>query len=168
MTSFAVDAMLGKLALWLRLAGHDTIYSTDIHDDELLDIAGREGRVLLTSDAELHSRAQESGMKSRLLRGDVDDRVAAVFKEFNIPPYIEPAKSRCSKCNGVLEEIDRSGKEKIRGLVHEQTFNHYDVFWLCNDCNGVYFQGGQWENIKEYMDRIKNLIEYGTDSLLTD
>ncbi|MFW9847261.1 MAG: Mut7-C RNAse domain-containing protein [Candidatus Thorarchaeota archaeon] len=160
MTSFIVDAMLGKLALWLRLAGHDTIYSTEIHDDDLLDIAEREGRVLLTADAELHSRAQESGIESRLLRGNVDDRVAMVFKEFNIPPLIDPSESRCSKCNGVLEKIDESEKEKIRDLVHEQTFNHYDVFWLCRDCNGVYFQGGQWENIKEYMDRIRNLIDH--------
>ncbi|MHA1936894.1 MAG: DUF5615 family PIN-like protein, partial [Candidatus Thorarchaeota archaeon] len=57
MTQFIVDAMLGKLALWLRLTGHDTVYSTEIHDDEILDIADRENRVLFTSDAELQERA---------------------------------------------------------------------------------------------------------------
>jgi len=158
MTQFIVDAMLGKLALWLRLTGHDTIYSTEIHDDEILDIAEREKRILLTSDAQLHDRAQQKEINALLLRGNVDERVARVFSEFNIPPRINPSNSRCSKCNGSLEELEESEKEKIKGLVHEQTYNHYNRFWYCNDCQSVYFQGGQWENINEYMDRIRELM----------
>jgi uncharacterized protein with PIN domain len=158
MTQFIVDAMLGKLALWLRLTGHDTVYSTEIHDDEILDIADRENRVLFTSDAELQERAKLRGINAVLLRGDVDERVARVFREFNIPPRIDPSNSRCSKCNGVLEELSDTRKEKIKILVHEQTYNHYDTFWYCIDCQSVYFQGGQWENINEYMDRIRGLL----------
>jgi uncharacterized protein with PIN domain len=158
MTQFIVDAMLGKLALWLRLTGHNTIYSPEIHDNNLLDIAKRENRILLTSDAELHERAQQREVTALLLRGNVDERVARVFSEFNIPPRINPSNSRCSKCNGVLEELDETKKEKIKGLVHEQTYNHYDRFWHCNECQSVYFQGGQWENINQYMDRIRRLL----------
>jgi uncharacterized protein with PIN domain len=158
MTQFIVDAMLGKLALWLRLTGHDTIYSTELHDAELLDIAEKENRVLLTSDAELHERSQQRGVTALLLRGNVDERVARVFREFNIPPHIDPSNSRCSKCNGSLEEIDKAEKEKIKEMVHEQTYNHYNTFWHCKDCQSVYFQGGQWENINEYMDRIRGLL----------
>jgi uncharacterized protein with PIN domain len=158
MIQFIVDAMLGKLALWLRLAGHNTIYSPEIHDNDLLDIAERENRILLTSDAELHERAQQRQINALLLRGNVDERVARVFSEFNIPPRINPSNSRCSKCNGSLEELGETKKEKIRDLVHEQTYNHYDRFWHCNDCQSVYFQGGQWENINEYMDRIRGLL----------
>ncbi len=158
MTQFIVDAMLGKLALWLRLTGHNTIYSPEIHDNDLLDIAVRENRVLLTSDAELHERAQQKEINALLLRGNVDERVARVFGEFNIPPRIIPSNSRCSKCNGLLEELDETKKEEIKDLVHEQTYNHYDRFWLCEDCQSVYFQGGQWENINEYMDRIRRLL----------
>ena len=158
MTRFIVDAMLGKLALWLRLTGHDTIYSTEIHDDEILGIAEREKRALLTADAELYSRSQQRGIDALLLRGSVDERVARVFKEFNIQPHINPSDSRCSKCNGTLEELDNAAKEIIRNLVHEQTYNHYDTFWYCHDCQSVYFQGGQWENINEYMDRIRGLL----------
>ena len=155
MTQFIVDAMLGKLALWLRLTGHDTIYSPEIHDDELLNIAERENRFLLTSDAELHDRARQKEIKSLLLRGNVEERVARVFNEFNIPPHINPSNSRCSKCNGSLEELNETEKGRIKDLVHEQTYKHYDRFWHCKDCQSVYFQGGQWENINEYMDRIK-------------
>ncbi|MHA2069810.1 MAG: Mut7-C RNAse domain-containing protein [Candidatus Thorarchaeota archaeon] len=151
MTQFVVDAMLGKLALWLRLTGHDTIYSTEIHDDDLLDIAKNEKRVLLTADEELCDRAQQRKISAMLLRGNVDERVARVS-------HIDPNLSRCSKCNGSLEEIDKNQKEKIRALVHEQTFHHYDLFWHCDECQSVYFQGGQWENINEYMERIRELM----------
>ncbi|MFW9888099.1 MAG: Mut7-C RNAse domain-containing protein [Candidatus Thorarchaeota archaeon] len=158
MTQFIVDAMLGKLALWLRLTGHDTIYSTEIDDDEILGIAEREKRVLLTADAELYKRSQQRGIDALILRGNVDERVARVFREFDIQPHIDPSNSRCSKCNGTLEELDNTAKERIRNLVHEQTYNHYDTFWYCHDCQSVYFQGGQWENINEYMDRIRGLL----------
>lgn len=159
MTQFIVDAMLGKLALWLRLTGHDTIYSTEIHDDDILNIAEREDRVLLTADAKLHERSQQRGINALLLRGNVDERVARVFSEFEIQPHIDPSNSRCSKCNGTLEELNNTTKEKIKDLVHKQTYNHYDTFWYCKDCQSVYFQGGQWENINEYMERIRGLLD---------
>ena len=158
MTRFLVDAMLGKLSLWLRLAGFDTLYSTELHDDELLAIAKEERRILLTSDEKLHKRAREGDLESMLLRGSVDERVTEVFREFNIPPRIDPSKSRCSKCNGELTEIDSGNKERVRGLVFEETFKHYDTFWLCNSCESVFFQGGQWQNIKRYMERIERLM----------
>jgi len=48
--------MLGKLATWLRLTGHDAMFSTLIHDDEFLRIAIDSGGILLTSDEELYHR----------------------------------------------------------------------------------------------------------------
>ncbi|MFX1273074.1 MAG: Mut7-C RNAse domain-containing protein, partial [Promethearchaeota archaeon] len=125
MTRFIVDAMLGKLALWLRLTGHDTIYSTEIHDDEMLGIAERENRVLLTADEELFERSQQREIDALLLRGTVDERVARVFSKFNIQPHIDPSNSRCSKCNSTLEELSNTTKVKVKDLVHEQTYNHY-------------------------------------------
>ncbi len=159
MTTFVVDTMLGKICRWLRLLGYDTAYSTKNDDNQLLQIAETEGRVLLTSDAELHSRAQGKDIPSVLLRGDVDEEIAALFSRFSIDPRIDPAKSRCSKCNGHLTEIGEAEKERIRGLVFEQTYNHYDRFWLCTDCNSVFFQGGHWNNINRYMEHIRSLIE---------
>ena len=75
---FVVDAMLGKVALWLRLTGHDTIYEGDIEDDNALVIAEEEDRALLTSDEELFHRAQNRNLVSMLVRGSVDDEVASV------------------------------------------------------------------------------------------
>ncbi len=158
MIRFVVDAMLGKLSLWLRLVGYDTLYSTEIHDDALLAIAEEEGRYLLTADASLNQRAGDRGIDSMLLRGSVDERVTRVFQEFGISPRIDPSKSRCSKCNGELTEIGASEKERVKDLVFDDTYNHYEKFWLCNDCQSVFFQGGQWENMQRYMARIEKLM----------
>ena len=153
-----MDAMLGKLALWLRLTGHDTRFDTEMHDDELLEISIKEDRILITSDAELYERALNQNHDSFLLRGSVDEGVAKVFREYDIPPTIDPAKSRCSKCNGNLITIKEADKERVKGLVFEQTFDYYEEFWLCEDCNSVFFQGGHWKNIELYLKKISDLM----------
>ncbi|MHA1779361.1 MAG: Mut7-C RNAse domain-containing protein [Candidatus Thorarchaeota archaeon] len=155
---FIVDAMLGRLTPWLRLTGNDTLYSVDYDDDTLLELAEKEDRVLLTSDAELYQRAQERGIRSMLVRGDVDTEVADVFRTFKIPPLIDPNRSRCSKCNGELQHIIGPQKTQIKGLVHDQTYEYYNEFWLCTSCHSVFFQGGHWQNMLDYMKRIADMI----------
>ncbi|MGV9168787.1 MAG: Mut7-C RNAse domain-containing protein [Promethearchaeia archaeon] len=159
MTDFIADAMLGRLAVWLRLTGNDTVYSPDIDDEELLTKAENENRVLLTADSELHSLAKKKGVNSMLLREPVHERLARVFHVYEITPRVDPSKSRCSKCNGKLIEIDEKDKERIKGYVFEQTYSHYDRFWLCKDCNSVYFQGGYWSNIQRYMQGIREVMK---------
>jgi len=159
MKTFIVDAMLGKLATWLRLTGHDTFYSTKIHDDELLRIALEQNRVLLTSDAILSRKADNSGVEVMLVRGTVDEEVASVFLKFGISPRADPAISRCTKCNGSLTHIPDDDKSRIKGLVPDQTYRHYTEFWLCEYCKSVFFQGGQWTNIEVYMVRIAQLMK---------
>ncbi len=155
---FIVDAMLGNVALWLRLAGQDTRYDPSIDDDDLLRIAQSENRVILTSDERLHERAVERRIESMLVRGNVDQQVATVFRAFGISPVIDPGRARCSKCNGVLEKIEGREKARVRELVFEQTYNCYDTFWLCEQCNTVFFEGAHWRNIRQYMKRIEQLI----------
>jgi hypothetical protein len=48
--AFACDAMLGGLARWLRAAGYDASWRKDVGDWELIRLALREQRTLLTSD----------------------------------------------------------------------------------------------------------------------
>jgi len=159
MKTFIVDAMLGKLATWLRLTGHDAMYSTRMHDDDLLRIALEQGRVLLTSDAILARRGLDAGVDSMLVRGTVDEEVASVFSKYEIEPCADASISRCTKCNGVLVHINEEEKKKIKELVMNQTYDHYDEFWFCKYCKSVYFKGGQWINIDAYMIRIGELMQ---------
>lgn len=158
MTTFIVDAMLGKLATWLRLTGHDTFYSTVMPDEEIVRIAHEQNRVLLTSDATLFGQAQEAGVEAMLVRGSVDEGVASVFSKYGINAAADPATSRCTKCNGDLVHIMGDEKVQIKDLVHEKTYNYYDEFWYCRYCKSVFFRGGQWINIDAYMERISELM----------
>lgn len=158
MTAFVVDAMLGRLATWLRLVGCDTYYSPETGDEGLLELAREEYRVLLTADASLCERAEKEGIGCMLVRGSVDERVAAVFAQYGIEPVADPRKSRCTKCGGILAYIPEEEKEQVQNLVHEQTYNYYTEFWLCQECNSVFFRGGQWKNIEKYMERIAELM----------
>ncbi len=157
--TFFVDAMLGRLATWLRLMGYDTKYDPNIDDDDILRIAEAEHRVLLTSDRELYEIATNRGLDAMLVRGSVDEEVARVFLRFGINPVVDPRAARCSKCNGPLLELRGADKERVRSLVHTQTFEHYDVFWLCTNCKSVYFQGGYWDNILRYLARIREIMQ---------
>ena len=58
---FFADAMLGSMARKLRVLGFDTLYIRDINDDDILDIASKQDRVILTCDKELFKRILKVG-----------------------------------------------------------------------------------------------------------
>ena len=55
-TVFFADAMLGRLARWLRMLGYDTAYEKVISDGSLISRAVTEQRWLLTRDRYLVQR----------------------------------------------------------------------------------------------------------------
>ena len=56
---FLVDAMLGHVARDLRLLGLDARYAAGLDDPAILALAQRDGRRLITCDAELARRARD-------------------------------------------------------------------------------------------------------------
>ena len=60
--AFFADAMLGRLARWLRMLGYDTAYEKVISDEALISRVLTEQRWLLTRDSylvQLLTRLQE-------------------------------------------------------------------------------------------------------------
>jgi uncharacterized protein with PIN domain len=55
------DAMLGRLARWLRFLGFDVLYFPDISDSELVKIAREQDRRILARDTRLVRR---NGLKN--------------------------------------------------------------------------------------------------------
>ena len=75
---FLCDAMLGRLARWLRAAGHDALLARDAQQDrDLLETAAQEDRVLLTLDRALAGR--RAGQGRVLLLGS--ERIEAQARE---------------------------------------------------------------------------------------
>lgn len=148
---FISDSMLGKLARWLRLMGHDVVYKRDFDDDEVISSA--EGRVILTRDRELFERAKKEGRSALLLRStDVKGQLMQLKEEVNLRLQDTPRLSRCPLCNKELEKIE---KEKVRGKVPPKVFQNSE-FWFCSDCQKIYWEGGHWKDIREMVRYVQN------------
>ncbi len=145
---FIVDAMLGDVARWLRLMGYDTLYAGNKRDNEIIAIAEKEGRVIVTRDRGLYWRAKKRGLEAVILdsRSEVAEKIAMLARRtgIRVPEEIDPSVSRCPVCNGVLVEVSR---DEVRGAVPEKVLNSYDKFWRCSSCGKIYWRGSHWKGI---------------------
>jgi len=149
---FIADAMLGRLARWLRFLGFDTLYYADIQDSRLIKIALEEGRCLLTRDTRL---VRVRALKSYLLlhanstyQQLIEVNEALHLDQVNLP-------GRCVACNGLLAAIE--DKTEVRDSVPEYVFLGFDAFSRCSDCGGVYWEGSHSRQFREMLGRIKHL-----------
>jgi hypothetical protein len=144
---FVVDGMLGKLARWLKMMGHDVEYSNSMDDSQLLAIAKKEHRILLTRDFQLYQHAVAQEAEAFYVQGQTEEeRLAELATRFGISLEIDMATSRCPKCNTAVKHIP---KEKVASRVEKNTFEHYTEFWQCPNCGQVYWQGAHWTKIRE-------------------
>ena len=137
---FLVDGMLGKLAKWLRAAGHDAVYEAPFDDLALAERARREDRILLTRDRDL---ARRRGVRCLLVREEhLDGQLCQVLSLFPSPE----AGSRCMVCNVPLEEVPRSA---VQDFLPPYVRQHHERFWLCPSCRRVYWQGSHWQHMQK-------------------
>jgi uncharacterized protein with PIN domain len=154
---FIVDGMLGKLSRWLRILGHNVKYSNNLDDAQLLIIAKKERRTLLTRDFELYRHATAKGMDAFYVEGETgEERLAALAKRYGMDLDIDMTISRCPKCNTKVKPIT---KEEAAGKVEKSTFEHYDEFWKCPKCGQIYWQGAHWTRIRRTLEVAQEILE---------
>lgn len=154
---FIVDGMLGKLTRWLRLLGHNVEYSSRLDDAELITLAKKERRILLTRDLELYQQAIAKGVTAFYLEGKIEsERLANLAKRFKIDLEIDMTKSRCTKCNVIVKPVP---KEKVADKVEKSTFSYYEDFWKCPKCGQVYWQGAHWTRIRKTLAAAKENLQ---------
>ena len=152
---FIADGMLGKLTRWLRMLGHNVKYSNKLDDAQLIAIAKRERRILLTRDLELYQQATAKGVQAFYVDGQTQaENLAKVSQKFGIWLDIDMAKSRCPKCNVQVKPIP---KEKVADKVEKSTFAYYNEFWECPKCGQIYWQGAHWTRIRKTLETAKEL-----------
>jgi len=154
---FIADGMLGKLTRWLRMLGHNVKYSNKLDDAQLMVIAKKERRILLTRDLELYQQATAKGVNVFYLEGTTEaERLAQLAKRYKIPLDIDLKISRCPKCNARVKPI---AKESVEDKVEGTTFKFYDEFWQCPKCGQVYWQGAHWTRIRKTLEEAKEILE---------
>jgi hypothetical protein len=140
------DCMLGRLAKWLRLLGYDTAYENDATDHALARRARAEGRVLLTRDQELAGRR---GLDALLINSEELEEQIGQVREALGPP-LDPSLSRCSVCNGRLEEVPAAD---VVDRVPPYVRRTHDDFFRCTQCERVYWRGSHVEAMDAELER---------------
>jgi uncharacterized protein len=144
---FLADGMLGKLARWLRMLGQDVRYSTKLSDNELLELAKAECRVLLTRDFELYKRAVGRGVEGFYVEGKREsEQLSEVAMRYCLTLEVDMDKSHCPICNTKLEAAP---KEQLKDKLEPNTYRYYDRFWRCPNCGQIYWQGAHWKQITD-------------------
>lgn len=141
-TRFLLDVHLGKLARRMRLLGLDAAYRNDADDEQLVDRARRDDRVLLTRDRGLLQR--RSLPTGAYVRGTApDEQFADVLDRFR--PPLAPW-SRCTACNGLLRPVPAA---EVRAELEPGTLRTYDRYARCRDCRKVYWRGAHSPRIED-------------------
>lgn len=150
---FLADEMLKGLAKWLRIFGydveHEVVYGKK--DDEILEYAKSNGLILLTKDRALYRKAKKQGLSVFFIEnGAIHEELRQVVRHFGMPSF--PEKTRCPKCNSILELIKKEKAEKDK--IPLGVYNLHDFFWKCK-CGNYYWKGGHWKNIMKMFNKIK-------------
>jgi len=144
--------MLGKLAKWLRILGFDTAYFNKIDDKELLELAGKENRILLTRDTGIIDRAGRSPVVF-IKSSKWDEQVRQVLNEFGLREKTSP-HTRCLDCNRSLKHL---AKDRAENLVTPFIFSRADSFSLCPDCGRVYWRGTHFKDMEKKLNLILDI-----------
>jgi len=157
---FFADAMLGRLAKWMRVLGFDTMYVHDIEDDELVRLAQEQGRLILTRDTRLAERL-DSGEFLFIRDDDPAAQLVQVFEELHLDADVSRLFSRCLECNSPVEEV---GREDIAGEVPEYVLSVNDRFTRCTGCGRVYWPG---THVSRILDRLAPALGRNKSGLRT-
>lgn len=144
---FIADCHLGKIAKYLRIFGFDTLYFQSIDDDDIIEIAQKEERALLTSDKVLYERMKHHNALY-LAHAGFEEKLRDIFHHYKLFDKTKPL-SRCIKCNGELEEID---KLEVIDELMAKTKKYFDTFARCKECGAVYWHGDHYKNMLKFVD----------------
>jgi uncharacterized protein with PIN domain len=139
---FILDVHLGTLARRMRLLGIDAQWRNAATDDELIVLAARERRVILTRDRGLLLR--RAARDGAYVRGDdPESQLEDVLDRF--APPLAPW-SRCLTCNGLLEP---AAKSDVIDKLQPGTRRTYESFARCAGCGRVYWEGAHHPRLTE-------------------
>jgi len=146
---FIVDCMLGKLAKWLKILGFDAVFFSKIEDTELLTLAKKEKRILLTRDNGLIEKSCD--IQTLFIESeDWNHQIEQVLDEFKLWPVIRPY-SRCIECNAELKDLP---KHRARNLVTPFVYEKVDAFSICPSCGRVFWKGTHHQDMEVKIEEI--------------
>jgi uncharacterized protein with PIN domain len=142
-TRFILDAHLGKLARYLRMLGFDTLYRNDYSDEEIIEIAREQKRIILTRDKLLlRSPRVNHGYYVRAI--EKHGQLKEVVAKFDLYSRFK-SFTRCMTCN---TELLSKSKESIYDRVDPDIYNCFSEFFFCPACDKVFWKGSHFERME--------------------
>jgi hypothetical protein len=147
---FVADVHLGKLARHLRMAGFDTLWTSHWDDDEIVAIAAREKRTILTRDKGMLRRKEVD--RGYFVRATESERqLSEVLRALQLEHMLHPF-TRCRECNTPLEDVER---ESVLDRLPPRVREAYSRFRRCPGCERVYWEGSHFERMKAVLARLR-------------
>jgi uncharacterized protein with PIN domain len=145
-TKFIADNNVGKLARWLRLMGYDTLLFREKDDNQMIQRALSENRVVLTKDAQfMRRRLVTNGILKaiHIKQNDPKLQVQEIVKTLKLDYQFKPFQL-CLECNQVLTP---RGKEEVRNLVPARVLETQTQYRECLACHRIYWPGTHWRDM---------------------
>jgi uncharacterized protein with PIN domain len=138
---FVADAMMGRLARWLRVMGYDVLYGPR-YDPEVTDRLVAEGRILLSRGRDIIERYETAVLLTA-------DRVGGQLLELKHRLHLSPDPAdwftRCIRCNRPLE---RAPHERAREGVPDYVFQQAGPdIRFCPSCGRFFWPGSHRERM---------------------
>ncbi len=149
--------MLGNLSRKLRVLGFDSKYFSTIEDKQLIELAKKENRVIVTKDEGVAKTADKIGIPVVPIRSnDEINQIIEIANKICLSNFvIDTNSARCVNCNGRLESVEKSGLEnKVPTGVYERQ----DQFWICVDCQKIYWAGTHFKKLQEFVARLNQRL----------
>ena len=136
-----IDAQ--KLAKWLRLLGYDAKVIKSISMLNLIRIAKKEDRIIVSRSKSVLNHPLEFD-RIFIHSGNLEEQLLELKLWLNFDEsYVF---SRCPEDNELLNSIE---KEKVIKQIPEKVASIYTDFKICHKCGRVYWQGSHHQKIME-------------------
>lgn len=146
--AFVADCHLGKLAKYLRLMGFDTLYFSQIDDNDLITLALEQDRIILTRDRALSERKNVPVLF--LESKETRQQLQTLISRFRLKEHPAPF-SRCIVCNSPLQVVEKS---KVLHRLPEKVKRYFAHFEYCPICDRVYWHGDHYRNMKQFLESV--------------
>lgn len=155
--SFVIDSMLGTIAKKMRILGFDSKYSATIDDEDLILLAKKENRIIITKDRQVADNAAKHDVLAIKITVHTEkDQLVEIAKNIGLKKYeFNPNNARCPVCNGVLHGTEKS---QIIDKMPPKIAQNVKEFWICERCNHIYWEGTHIRNLGKLIGEINDQL----------
>jgi uncharacterized protein with PIN domain len=148
-SAFIADVHLRRLARYLRMLGFDTLHDNGYADEEIVRIAAKSGRIILTRDRML----LKNGAVTRgywVRSTDPIEQAREVIRRFDLRGQVK-LLARCPTCNGEIVPVE---KDEVYERIPPKTALWLDEYFICTDCGKLYWRGTHYPKLMQKIDAI--------------